>query len=101
MQGVGRSDHHGIERLSQQPVEVVECLDAELLADEGAHLGRRIVDAEDLELALQLQQIGNVLDLGDAARADHPDPDALHDAPPQLVNSLCCGLSLSLLWFHC
>ena len=38
---------------------------AEFLADEGAHFGRRIVDAEDLELALELQEIGDVLDLGD------------------------------------
>ena len=30
---------------------------------------------------LQLQQIGDVLDLGDAARSDHTHLDALHRQP--------------------
>ena len=56
--------------------------EAEFLADEGAHFSRRIVDANDLELPVQLEQIRNVLDLGDAARPDHSHPYALHRPAP-------------------
>ena len=101
MQGVRRSDHHRIQRQGEQPVEIVEGRKPEFFADEGADLCGRIVDACDLELALELQQIGNVLDLGNATRSDHPHLDALHAGCPGPGILMPAGLSLALLWFHC
>ena len=103
VQRVRRGDQHGVERLCEQAIETVECRDTVLRFDEAAHSCGRIEDAQNLKAALELEQVWNVLDLGNASRPDHADLYALHEASPTgawRMSGLSFCLSVSRLWFH-
>src|SRR5262245_60477329 len=78
VQGIGRGDDQRIERLMQKLLDALESGEAVALGDEGARGAGGIADAPDLEAVLEAQEIRHMLDLGDAACADHADPDASH-----------------------
>ena len=62
----------------EEMLDALESGDGIAFGDEGARGARRIADAHDVEEIFEAQEIRHMLDPGNAARADHPYPDASH-----------------------
>ena len=78
MEGVRRGHDHGVERPVQQFLDGRQRGHGKGLGDIGAGCRRRVADASEGKAVAEPQQIGDVLDLGDHARADHADAQNGH-----------------------
>ena len=79
--GIGGRDQQSLGRQREQFLERGAGRNSVALLDEPPARGRGIGDGHQLEAVIKRNEIGNMLDLGDQARAGNGDPQSGHVAP--------------------